>query len=99
MDKLRLINLFAVAFLVSLLVQYWFFPQQSTTPVVADVYLSVVEESIVVPNIPKVTIHNTTSGSVTVNPCDEVSISIDSRPLTGIKETAPDFCKSVTVNS
>ena len=98
MDKLRIINLFAVAFLVSLLVQYWFFPKQSTTSVVTDVYISVEKESIVIPNIPKITIHNTTTGSIVINPCDDVSISIDSRPLTGVKETAPDFCKSITVN-
>ncbi len=99
MDKLRLINLFVIAFLVSLLVQYWFFPQQSTLPVVTDVYLSIATEGIVIPNIPKVTIHNTTSGSVTINPCDAVSISIDSRPLIGIKETTPQFCAPVTVHS
>ncbi len=93
MDKLRLINLFAIAFLVSLIVQYWFFPQQNTVPVISDVYISVEKESIVVPNIPKITIHNTTTGAITINPCDDISITIDSRPLVGIREMAPDFCK------
>lgn len=61
MDKLRLINIFAIAFLVSLLVQYWFFPTKNTTPALPDVYISVEKEGIVVPNIPKITIHNTTT--------------------------------------
>ena len=82
MDKLRLLNLFAIAFLASLLVQYWFFPVKNTTPLVQDVYISVESDSITVPNIPKVTIHNTTSGTIVVNPCDDIKISIDSRPLT-----------------
>ena len=99
MDKLRLINLFVIAFLVSLMVQYWFFPTKSTTTVVPDIFISVEKESIVIPNIPKITIHNTTTGSISLNPCDDITITIDSRPLTGIKETAPDFCKLITVNS
>lgn len=97
MDKLRLINLFAIAFLVSLMVQYWFFPAKNTTPIITDIYISVEKEGIVVPNIPKITIHNTTTGSVIINPCDDVAISIDSRPLTGIKETAMDFCTPISL--
>ena len=88
MDKLRIINIFVVAFLISLLVQYWFFPKQNTAPVVQDIYLSLESESLTVPNIPKVTLHNTTSGAITVNPCDDITISIDSLPLSGIRETA-----------
>lgn len=99
MDKLRLINLFAIAFLVSLMVQYWFFPAKNATPVLSDVFISVEKESVVIPNIPKITIHNTTTGSITVNPCDDVTITIDSRPLTGIRESAPEYCKPITVNA
>lgn len=99
MDKLRLINLFALAFLVSLMVQYWFFPAKNTTPVITDVYLSVEKESIVIPNIPKITIHNTTTGAITIQPCIDISILYNSIPLTGIKESAPDFCSPVTVNA
>lgn len=99
MEKLRILNLFFIAFLVSLLVQYWFFPKQNTTPVLPDVYLSVEKDSIVVPNIPKITIHNTTSGSIDINPCDSISIAIDSRPLTGIQEMAPSFCAPVRVEA
>ena len=99
MDKLRLINLFAIAFLVTLIVQYWFFPQQNTVPVISDVYISVEKESIVVPNIPKVIIHNTTTGAIIINPCDDISITIDSRPLTGIRETAPDYCLPILISA
>jgi hypothetical protein len=99
MEKLRLINLFAIAFLVSLMVQFWFFPAKNTAPTISDVYISVESDSVVIPNIPKITIHNTTTGSINLNPCDDVSITIDSRPLTGIRESAPEYCKSITIHS
>lgn len=97
MDKLRIINLFVIAFLVSLLVQYWFFPKTSPTPTLPDFSVSVEKEGIVVPNIPKITIHNTTTGALTINPCDDIMISLDTQSLTGIRETASGFCMPVVV--
>ncbi|MBC7498239.1 YidC/Oxa1 family membrane protein insertase [Candidatus Gracilibacteria bacterium] len=97
MDKLRILNLFAIAFLVSLLVQYWFFPKQVTPPILPDVYISVESENIIVPNIPKITIHNTTTGAITVNPCDDITLSLDSKLVTGIRETAIGFCAPIIV--
>jgi hypothetical protein len=99
MDKLRIINLFAIAFLISLAVQYWFFPKQTAIVALPDIYMSVESDSITVPNIAKITIHNTTSGAITVNPCDDVSVSIDSRLLTGISETATGFCMPIMVDA
>jgi len=81
MDKLKLLNLFALAFLGSLLIQYWFFPQPNTTPVVQDVFLSIESDSLIVPNIPKISIHNTTTGVLNINPCNDITLSIDSIPL------------------
>ena len=95
MDKLRIFNLFAIAFLASLLIQYWFFPAKTTIPVLSDIFISVEKESIVIPNIPKITIHNTTTSSIDINPCDDILITIDSRPLIGIKETTPEYCASI----
>lgn len=99
MDKLRTFNLFMIAFLVALLVQYWFFPQESKQPVLSDIYLSVEKENIVIPNIPKVIVHNTTSGAIIVNPCQDVTITIDSRSLTGITDLAKDFCLPLTIEA
>jgi hypothetical protein len=97
MDKLRILNLFAIAFLVSLLVQYWFFPKPTPTTILPDVYMSVEKESIVVPNIPKVTLHNTTTGAITIHPCDDIVLSLDSRSLTGVRSSASGFCLPITV--
>ena len=99
MDKLKVLNIFAIAFLVSLLLQYWFFPKPNTSVTPTDIFLSIEADSIVVPNIPKITLHNTTKDTITVNPCNDITLTIDSRPLSGVQEIAPDFCKSVTVNT
>ena len=99
MDKLKLLNLFALAFLGSLLIQYWFFPQPNTTPVVQDVFLSIESDSLIVPNIPKISIHNTTTGVLNINPCNDITLSIDSIPLVWIQEKATSFCTPLMVNS
>ena len=57
------------------------------------------KENIVIPNIPKVIVHNTTSGAIIVNPCQDVTITIDSRSLTGITDLAKDFCLPLTVEA
>lgn len=98
MDKLKVLNIFALAFIVSLLVQYWFFPKNNTTPIPTDVFLSIEKDAIIVPNIPKITVHNTTKENITIQPCAEMNITIDSRPLTGIQDIAKDFCTSITVS-
>lgn len=99
MDKLRILNLFAIAFLVSLLVQYWFFPKPSTTPILPDITMSVEKDSIVVPNIPKVTIHNTTTGAITINPCSDIKMSTDGVGLTGIAELSKNlFCLPLSIS-
>ncbi len=99
MDKLRILNIFVLAFLVSLAVQYWFFPQKTNTAVPPDVYISVEKESITVPNIPKITVHNTTSGSILVNPCQDITLTIDSQMLTGIQDVTPDFCVPLSIDA
>ena len=97
MDKLKVLNIFAIAFLASLLIQYWFFPKTNTTTVPTDIFLSIEKDSIIVPNIPKITLHNTTTGAITVNPCNEIFVTIDSIPLNGIQAIAPTFCNVISI--
>lgn len=82
MEKLKLINLFLLVFIVTLFVQYTLFPKKNTTIPPSGAYISVASQSVTIPNIPKVTLHNTTSGSLTLNPCVDINITIDSVPLT-----------------
>ncbi len=88
MDKLRIFNIFIIAFLISLIFQYFFFPKPTLSVALPDITLSIEKSDIVVPNIPQVRVHNTTTGAVMIHPCDDISLSIDSKKLTGIREMA-----------
>lgn len=99
MEKLRILNIFIIAFLISLGLQYWFFPQPKNTPIVQDIILSVESDSIVVPNIPKITVRNTTTGALTINTCQDITLSINSQQTTSIAKDYPDFCKIVSLST
>jgi len=76
MDKLKLLNLFILAFLVSLMIQLVFFPPEKTIPVSAGIILEIEDDSLVMPNIPRISIHNPTGETVDVSPCQDISINI-----------------------
>jgi YidC/Oxa1 family membrane protein insertase len=96
MDKLRILNIFVIAFLISLIFQYFFFPKPSPSVVIPDITLSVEKSDITVPNIPKITLHNTTTGVVMIDTCRDISISINSQPTKNIAETYPKFCQAIS---
>jgi hypothetical protein len=60
MDKLKLLNLFVLAFLLSIVVQTYFIPDKKET-LQAGVLLQVADDAITVPNIPKIEIINQSS--------------------------------------
>lgn len=99
MDKAKLFNLFLLAFILSLSVQYLFFPPAKQQIQDTGVLLSVKDDSIVMPNIPGIELSNTSSGSFTLSPCSDIAISVDSVPLTGMIGAAPAFCNSLEVVS
>lgn len=99
MDKAKLFNLFILAFLMSLSVQYLFFPQANKQTEVSPVLLGVKDDSITIPNIPTIELTNNSTGAFTLNPCDDISVSVDSLPLTGLREAAPLFCTPLEVTS
>jgi YidC/Oxa1 family membrane protein insertase len=63
------------------------------------IYLQAKKESVTIPNIPIIEVVNQASGSLSINPCLDLKITIDSRPLTGIQESMPKFCETLTVTS
>lgn len=97
MDKLKLFNLFVLAFLLSLIFQYFFPVAQKETPVLSEVVLSVDKESFTIPNIPVLTVKNTSTGAIVVHPCTEFSLSVDSVPLMGMSGAAPTFCRTLHI--
>ncbi len=100
MDKIKLFNLFVLTFLLSLSVQYLFFPSANQNKVQStDVILEVKKVAVTIPNIPEVTLSNTTTGSFLLHPCEDISMSVDSTPLTGMSGAAPIFCNAIEITS
>lgn len=58
MDKLKLLNLFVLAFLLSLVVQSFFLPKKIDTVAPTGLILQVQDDAITIPNIPKVEVIN-----------------------------------------
>jgi YidC/Oxa1 family membrane protein insertase len=100
MDKMKLLNLFIFAFAASLLVQLVFFPPKDTTLAQSWVLLQIKDDAITVPNIPVIEVVNQSTGSIVVNPCTDIKISLDSLwEIKNIGDTAPTFCNVVTVEA
>lgn len=69
--------------------------QQNQLP--QDIVLEIADDTIVVPNIPQVHIKNFGTQALIIQPCQDLKLSIDSRPLTGIESFAPEFCQPITI--
>lgn len=95
----RILLIFLYAFTLSLVVQYFFFPKDTTknTITAQGVILQVEKENITIPNIPKVELVNHSTGSITMNTCSDISITIDSNPVSDIATATPDFCQTLTL--
>jgi YidC/Oxa1 family membrane protein insertase len=99
MDKLKILNLFVLAFLLSLVVQSFFFPKKTDTVAPTWVILQVEDDSVTIPNIPKVEVINQGTWAITIRPCDDITLSVDSQPILGMSGTAPTFCTPLVVDA
>jgi YidC/Oxa1 family membrane protein insertase len=99
MDKLKLFNLFVLAFLLSLSVQYLFFPQAKQGTVQStDIVLSVAKDAVTIPNIPVIELQNNSTGSFTLQLCEDMSMNIDSITYS-MSGAIPAFCTPLEVAS
>lgn len=93
MDKMKLLNLFIFAFAASLLIQMVFFSPKDTTVTQSGVLLQIKDDSITIPNIPVIEATNQWTGTIVINPCTDIKISIDSiGEIKNIDKDAPAFC-------
>ncbi len=97
MNKFALILLYALA--ITFTIQYLFPPQKTTDIAIPNILIAVDKASIVIPNIPKVSIINTTASGFTLLPCRDLTLSIDSQPVTDIEKLAPGFCSKIEVGA
>ena len=84
MNRYIIIALYALSF--TLLFQYFFGNQETKLEAMDDVILSIIDDSVVIPNAPKIEIVNETKTGVTFETCKDISLSADSRPLTNLQE-------------
>jgi YidC/Oxa1 family membrane protein insertase len=99
MDKLKILNLFVLAFLLSFVVQSFFFPKKIDTVAVGWILLQVQKDSVTIPNIPKIEVVNQGTGAITIHPCDEITLSVDSQLILGMSGAAPAFCAPLVVDA
>jgi hypothetical protein len=97
-SKLLLIALYALT--VTLALQYFFPGTKNTTNTPGnDIVINIKDDTITIPNIPHIEIVNHTATGFSLLPCDAVSISVDSRPMTDIATAAPSFCQAISVDT
>ncbi len=91
----------AYVFLLTLAVQFFFAPKTNTNTNLQNqgVILQVDKESVTIPNVPKIELVNHATGAVTIDTCRDISITIDSNPLTDIAKATPEFCESITTGT
>lgn len=98
MDKSKLLNLFIIAFALSLLVQLYFAPQKDAEIQTDTVILQIKDDSLTIPNIPLIEVKNQTQALIEINPCTDITLSIDSRgKVNNIDELAHDFCTTLSI--
>lgn len=96
----RLLLVFAYAFILSFIVQYFFFPKETHTPLTSQgIILQTDKENIIIPNIPKIDVKNTGTGTFSFNTCSDLQIHVDSVPMSNIATEAPTFCEDITLGT
>lgn len=99
MDKTKLFNLFILAFIVSLTIQLFLFPKKDTSPINTIVSVSIKDDTITIPNIPQITLKNSSTWAINIHPCTDIVLKVDNKGTIGwIEATMPEFCKELTIN-
>jgi YidC/Oxa1 family membrane protein insertase len=95
MNRYIIIALYALSF--TLLFQYFFTNKQTEVKNTNDIILTIVDDTIVVPNSPSIEIVNHTMSGASFNTCRDVTLSVDSRTIGNLSEWAPSFCQEIIV--
>jgi YidC/Oxa1 family membrane protein insertase len=95
MNRYIIIALYALSF--TLLFQYFFTNKQTEVKNTNDIILTIVDDTIVVPNSPNIEIVNHTQSGATFNTCSDITLSVDSRTIGSLGEWAPSFCQEIIV--
>ena len=97
----RTLLIIAYVFLLSLAVQFFFFPKNTDNRALESqwVILQVDKEAVTIPNVPKIELVNHSTGAITFDTCRDLTITIDSKALTDIAKASPEFCQTTTLKA
>ncbi len=94
---LRIFNIALWALVLTLILQMFLPKPQVQQQVTEHVSLSIKSDHVVIPNIPQITVHNSSSGAMMIHGCEDITFSRNQILLSGIATEAPDFCEPLTV--
>lgn len=98
MNTAKLLNIILLSLLITLSLQF-FFPKDKGTTLPQDIYIQGKKESYVIPNIPQIEVVNASQSGISISPCSDLKILVNSIQVNKIEESYPDFCNTVTVTS
>ena len=96
MKALKILNIALFALIIALLLQL-IFPKPAENTTADGIFLKIESKSVVIPNLPKITVLNNTSETVNILPCENISLYRNSQKITKLSEEYPDFCKEIVV--
>lgn len=97
MKALKILNIAFFAFILTFILQ-WFLPKPPVNQTISSwVALTIEQKSVVIPNIPKITIHNALNENFSLNTCEDLTIFKGSQKIVDIHEKYPDFCQTVSL--
>ena len=96
MNALKILNIALFALIISMFITL-ITPKPSS---IAQNSVSVVVENdvISIPNIPVVTIHNTTQNAVSLDTCQNITLTQNSNNV-ALANVAPDFCQTEEISA
>jgi membrane protein insertase Oxa1/YidC/SpoIIIJ len=89
--------LFALYTLTLILLVQYFFPTTKNTPMDTGILLSIKDDTLVIPNIPKIELVNSTNTGFLINPCQDIKFSANSQSITDLAALAPSFCAELSI--
>jgi hypothetical protein len=97
MNKYIILFLYILLFTFSF--QYFFSQEKSSITTQNGVLLSIVDDTLVIPNTPQIEIQNHSASGFIISPCRDISINIDSQPLVDVEKSAPKFCQDISIEA
>lgn len=97
MNASKFLQIALLAFVITLVMQMFLPKPQNTTVGQNDISITAEANSVTIPTIPAITVHNSTASDFAYNTCQDLEISVNSNPVN--LSTFPEFCQDVIVKS